>query len=335
MTGWANGGVRQKVLTGVHTLSELGGEQGLNSFIVESNLRNVNLSLDGITCFAYNSGMFDGFIAFNNAARYATREQVHLYNYDIVTYQPAKWLDDYYLVRPSYAKQNASNLIRTLSKKQASGIAFRDIGNLLSADYYSKDLMPRERVKEMNVETMKEAAEAGLRITIKEGNDYAAPYANLITDMNLTGQAYAIIDERIPFYQIALHGRKDYTGEAINLSGDYQTMLLECAEYGAGLNFTFMARDTRVLQESSYSCYTSSGYENWKAQIIPMIQRYQKEMSGLNRHKIVGHEWINEDVVVTTYDDGSQVYVNYGREDFRMEQLNISARDYYVERGKK
>ena len=334
MTGWANGGVRQKVLTGVHTLNELGGDSGLNQLIAEANLRKVNLSLDGITCFAFNSGIFDGFVTFNHAARFATREQVHLYNYDIVTYQPAEWQDDYYLVRPTYAQQNASNLIRALKEKKASGIAFRDIGNLLSADYYSRDLYPREKVKRMNVDTMKEAKEAGLRVTIKEGNDYAAPYADLITDMNLTGQAYAIIDERIPFYQIALHGKKDYTGEAINLSGDYQSMLLECAEFGAGLNFTFMAENTRVLQDSFYSCYTSSGYYNWKAQIIPLIQRYQQDMAGLNQEKIVAHHWLTEDVVVTTYEDGTKVYVNYGRDEYRDGGLKLAARDYHVERGK-
>ena len=238
----------------------------------------MDLSFDGITCFAYNSGMLDGFMPFRTRPGYATREQVHLYPYDIVTYQKADWLDDYYLVRPSYASQNASNLIQALKNRNVPGIAFRDIGNLLSADYYPKDLVTREQVKQMNIETMKEAAEAGMRVTIKEGNDYAIPYADLITDMNLTGQAYAIVDERVPFYQIALHGMKDYTGEAINLSGDYQTMLLECAEYGAGLNFTFMAENTRVLQDSTYSCYTSSGYEYWKDQVIPMILRYQEEM---------------------------------------------------------
>ena len=335
MTGWANGGVRQKVLTGVHTLSELGGDSGLSQLIAEANQNNVNLSLDGITCFAYNSGLFDGFSPFNHAARYATREQVRLYDYSIVTYQPMKWRDGsgYYLVRPGYAKQNASNLIRALREKKAAGIAFRDIGNLLSADYYPRELTQRERVRDMNVETMKEAAAAGLRVTIREGNDYAVPYADLITDMNLTGQNYAILDERIPFYQIALHGRKDYTGEAINLSGDFMTTLLECAEFGAGLNFTFMAEDTRVLQDSFYSCYTASGYENWKAQILPMIQRYQRETAGLNRQKMTGHKRLAENVVMTMYEDGTKIYVNYGRDDYTAGSLKLPARDYKVERG--
>jgi len=334
MTGWANGGVRQKVLTGVHVLGELGGEGAMQSLIAEARLKNAGLSFDGVTCFAYHSGLLDGFIPFRDAARYATREQIRLYPYSIVTYQPAEWMDDYYLTRPSYARKNSENLIRYLKEKNVPGIAFRDIGNLLSADYYPKDLMTREMVLKQDVDILKEAAESGMRVTIKEGNDYAVPYADLVTDMNLTGQAYAIIDERIPFYQIAIHGTKDFTGEAINLSGDYKTKLLECAEYGAGLNFTFMAENTKILQDSTYSCYTSSGYDYWKEQAVEMILRYQDETRGLNRQRIAAHERLAEEVTLTTYADGTKVYVNYGSADYRQGTVSVPAREYLVERGK-
>ena len=333
MTGWMNGGVRQKVLTGVHVLGELGGQGEMNSLIAEARLKDVNLSFDGITAFAYNSGLFDGFFASRDAARYATREQVHLYPYNIVTYQQDDDRDDYYLTRPAYAKSNATNLINYLKDQKAAGIAFRDIGNLLSADYYPRDLITREQVKAMNVETMKEAKAAGLKVTVKEGNEYAIPYADLITDMNLTGHNYAIIDERIPFYQMALHGMKDFTGESVNLAGDYVTALLECAEYGTGLNFTFMAEDTRILHDSFYSCYTSAGYDYWKQELIPMIQRFQEEMKGLNRLKMTGHERLTADVTCTTYEDGTRVYVNYSRNDYNRGTVKVPAREYVVERG--
>ena len=333
MTGWANGGVRQKVLTGVHVLGELGGDSAMRALIAEARVKNVNMSFDGITCFAYKSGIMDGFIPFRDAARYATREQIYLHPYSIVTYQQADWMDDFYLTRPSYAKSNAVNLINYLKDRNSVGIAFRDIGNLLSADYYPKDLVTREMVKQQDIDIMLAAAGNGLKVTIKEGNDYAVPYADLITDMNLTGQAYALIDERIPFYQTALHGMKDFTGKPINLSGDYQTLLLECAEYGAGLNFTFMAENTKVLQDSTYSCYTSSGYEYWKDQVFPMVLRYQSEMKGLNRQKIADHERLAKEVVVTTYEDGTKVYVNYGGQDYQEGAVTVPARDYRVERG--
>ena len=333
MTGWCNGGVRQKVLTDIDVEGVLGGSKGMKELIARAKQAGVDLYFDGINCFAYDSDLFDGFLAFSHAARFTTREKALLYEFSNVTYQNATWMDTYYLTRPDYAKKNASNLIDDLTKRGAVGVAFRDIGNLLSADYYVQNTVTREQTKKMNVETLAEAKEKGLKISIKEGNDYAMPYADLITDMNLTGNAYGIIDQSIPFYQIALHGLKDYTTEAINLAADYKTSLLECAEYGAGLNFTFMKMDTTVLQNTMYSCYTAAAYDRWKDELIPAIVRYQTEMAGLNRTPITGHERLSGMVTVTVYEDGTKVYVNYGSTDYSENGVFVSARDYKVERG--
>ena len=333
MTGWSNGGVRQKVLTGVHTLGQLGGDSGLKKLIADANAKGVSLYLDGISCFAYNSGLFDGFVPTLHAARFTTRELVKLYPYYIVTYQQQDSSDPYYLVKPRVANDYANNLIKGVKDRDATGVAFRDIGNLLSADYYKNETVTREQVKAMNIEALKKAQELGLRISIKKGNDYAISYADLITDMNLTGRKYTIIDQSVPFYQIALHGLRNYTGEAINLSGDYRNSLLESAEYGAGLNFTFMKADTSVLQDSAYSCYTAASYDRWKDEVLPMILRYQTEMSGLNSQRITGHEALTNEVHVTTYEDGTRVYVNYSGTEYKKGSVTVPARDYVVERG--
>ena len=333
MTGWSNGGVRQKVLSGVHTVGELGGDAGMKRLIAQAKEAGVPLYFDGISCFAYDSGLLEGFVPTLHAARFTTRELVKLYPYSIVTYQQSTWAEPYYLVKPRVAAGYTDNLLRSLGDRQASGVAFRDIGNLLSADYYKNDTVTREQVKQMNIDALQQAKDAGLNVSVRKGNDYAIAWADLITDMNLTGRKYAIIDQAVPFYQIALHGLKNYTGEAINLAGDYQNALLESAEYGAGLNFTFMKADTAVLQDSAYSCYTAGSYDRWKDQALSMILRYQAEMAGLNSQRITGHECITSDVRVTTYEDGSRVYVNYGSQDYRMGTKLVPARDYLVERG--
>ena len=333
MTGWSNGGVRQKVLSGVHTVGELGGDAGMKRLIAQAKEAGVPLYFDGISCFAYDSGLLEGFVPTLHAGRFTTRELVKLYPYSIVTYQQSTWAEPYYLVKPRVAAGYTDNLLRSLGDRQASGVAFRDIGNLLSADYYKNDTVTREQVKQMNIDALQQAKDAGLNVSVRKGNDYAIAWADLITDMNLTGRKYAIIDQAVPFYQIALHGLKNYTGEAINLAGDYQNALLESAEYGAGLNFTFMKADTAVLQDSAYSCYTAGSYDRWKDQALSMILRYQAEMAGLNSQRITGHECITSDVRVTTYEDGSRVYVNYGSQDYRMGTKLVPARDYLVERG--
>ena len=335
MTGWCNGGAMQRVLTSIHVEGCLGGESGMKKLIASAAEKGVDLYFDGISCFAYRSGILNGFNTLSDSARATTRDLIKLYPYYIVTYEMSTWMDKYpyYLVKPSYAQRCAANLINGLKDRCAAGIAFRDIGNLLSADYQDSNTVTREQAKAQDTQTLEDAVATGMKVIIKEGNAYAIPYADLITDMNLSGNAYALLDYSVPFYQIAIHGLKDYTGEALNMAGDPQTLLLESAEYGAGLNFTFMEKDTRVLKDTLFSCYTSSHYAPWKDEVIAMITRYQKEMSGLNRQAITGHERLNEDVAVTTYADGTQVYVNYSTRDYRAGSVTVPGRDYLVKRG--
>ncbi|MBR5961853.1 MAG: hypothetical protein IKZ98_12775 [Clostridia bacterium] len=335
MTGWCNGGAMQRVLTSIHVEGGLGGEKGMKKLIASAAEKGVDLYFDGISCFAYRSGILNGFNTLSDSARATTRDLIKLYPYYIVTYEMSTWMDKYpyYLVKPSYAQRCAANLINGLKERGAAGVAFRDIGNLLSADYQDNNTVTREQVKAQDTQTLEDAVATGMKVIIKEGNAYAIPYADLITDMNLSGNAYALLDYSVPFYQIAIHGLKDYTGEALNMAGDPQTLLLESAEYGAGLNFTFMEKDTRVLKDTLFSCYTSSHYEPWKEEVIAMITRYQKEMAGLNRQAITGHERLNEDVAVTTYADGTQVYVNYSTRDYKAGSVTVPGRDYLVKRG--
>ena len=332
-SGWANRGITQRVLTDVKVVKKLGGDAGMKKLIDFAAEKNVVLGFDGVNCFAYDSGILQGFVGFSDAARYTTREQVKIYPYDIITYQESDWLDPYYLVKPAYAKENATNLINKLSTLGAQGIAFRDIGYLLSADYNPKDLVTREEAKALHLETMKEAQAAGQHVIIRSGNDYALPYADLITDMDLDGSNYAILDTAVPFYQIALHGMKDYTGEPINLANDTVEQFLQCVEYGAGLNYTFMAEDTKILQDTLHSGFYAANYASWKEEAIATVTRYQTEMAGLNQQGIVAHETRDNGVAITTYEDGTKVYVNYSEQKQNVDGVAIPARDYSVERG--
>ena len=333
-SGWSNGGVNQRVLNNVKIVKKLGGEEGMKNLIAHAEEMGVDLYFDGISCFAYNSGMLRGFSPFNDSARHATREQVKIDDYSYITYRKVSWKDAFQLVKPSYASEMATNLITKLDEVGAAGVAFRDIGSLLSADYNPKDLVTREQVKAMNIETLKEAQAKNQLIQIKEGFDFALPYATMVTDMNLTGNNYTIIDSSVPFYQIAIHGNVEYTGQPINTSADWETELLNCAQYGAGLNFTFMAEDAKIVQETYHSSLYGSYYTGWAETVRKIVNDYQTSMKGLNQIEIVDHEILG-DVTVTTYADGRSVYVNYGFEEFTVGENTVPARGYIVVGGDK
>ena len=333
MSGWSNGGVDQKVLTKVRVIRSLGGAKGMKTLIQNAKQKNVPLYFDGISCFAYNSGLFQGFIPYRDAARFTTREQTKIYPYSPIYYQQDEFFDPFYLVRPAFAQKMSTNLINYLDGQDAYGIAFRDIGYLLSGDYDQKNTTTREQTKQKNIDTMLEARQKGQAVMIKEGYDYAMPYADLITDMDFNGIEYSIIDQMIPFYQIAIHGMVDYTGLPINLNSDWQSELLRCAEYGAGLNFTFMAANGTVLQDTFHNDLYGAGYASWKKDAADIITSYQQAMHGLNAQPICGHFALDENVTVTEYQNGAKVYVNYGNGDYEADGISVPARSYKVVRG--
>ncbi len=328
MSGWANGGVTQKVLSKVRVQRQIGGEKGMADLISYAREQNVPLYFDGVSAFAYRSGILRGFNPYRDAARYTTREHVELYPYSVVTFLPADYFDPYYLVRPEYASEKAGNLIKALDKYDAFGVAFRDIGSLLSGDYNPKRTTTREEAKQMNLDTIQQAREAGQSVMVKDGFDFVLPYVDLVTDVDFNGTPYSIIDENVPFYQMAIHGMVDYTGNPINLSADWQTELLLCAEYGAGLSFTFMEEDGRILQETDHSGYFGANYDAWAEDAAAMINAYQQDMEGLNQQAIVDHRILDSDVTVTVYEDGTQVYVNYSTSDYRAGSQLVPARSY-------
>ena len=333
MTGWCNGGISQKVLTKVKTVGSLGGDSGMRSLIKAAAEMDVPLYFDGLICFAYRSDLTNGFVAYRDAARFTTREQIIIYPYSPIIYQQDDYYDPFYLVRPDYASRLADNLIAALKDKGAYGVAFRDIGTLLSGDYNPKGTTTREQVKQMNIDTVMKAKEAGQAVMVKEGYDYVMPYADVITDMDLSGIEYSIIDEAVPFYQIAIHGAADYTGRAVNLEGDWQTELLRCAEYGAGLNFTFMNESAEIVQDTLHTGYYGASYSQWAEDAALLIADYQRDMAGLNSQRMTGHERLADGVTMTVYESGAKVCVNYTDEDYVSGGLTIPARSYIVERG--
>ena len=79
LSGWANGGVEQKVLNRVNVIRSLGGKKDLNSLIATAKENNIDIYLNGITNYAFNSTIFNGFNVFSEAARFVSRKKAELF----------------------------------------------------------------------------------------------------------------------------------------------------------------------------------------------------------------------------------------------------------------
>ena len=331
VTGWANGGVQQKILNKVKTIRQLGSKSELQNLVDTANNLGVNLYLDGITNYAINSDFFDGFMTFTDAARFISKEKAELYEYSTTTYAKREDLDEYYLLNA----ENIRTMIKNLSEKTAAygaGVSFSDIGKDLSSDYTRKNPTSRETMLKEQVELLSEISQKQ-NILINYGNVYAVPYADVVTNMNLAGSSYSILDKQVPFYQLALHGYTNYTGEALNLTKNVTDELLNSAEYGAGLAFTLMQETPFTLQNTLYTEYFGSEYGACSEDMYATFNRYNKELGHVFNQEMVNHEALTDEVKCTTYEDGTKVYVNYSYADYTTNDGTIvPARDYIVTR---
>ena len=316
MTGWMNGGVQQKMLDKVKLIGDLGSKKDLKNLTTTATNLGIPAYFNGITDYAMDSDLFDGFFVYTDAARFVSKEKAEMYQYSTTTYAKRDDLDVFYLLKAPIILQMAENLQKAATS-YGGNVAFENIGDDLSADYYRKDPYSRQKVMLNQAELLKKMQDAGTEVMINAGNDYAIPYADMVTNMDLFGAEYTIIDKKVPFYQLALHGYVNYTGEPLNMTQDYEEELLKSAEYGAGLSFTFMDETAFTLQNTLYTQYFGSDYAASKDKMLEIYTRYNQELGHVFNQRMTGHEFVANGVTVTTYEDGTKVYVNYTYDDVK------------------
>lgn len=331
-TGWCNGGVNQKLLSKAKTISALGSKNDLKSLGAAAEELGADLYLEGVTHYEYDSGLTDGFFSFTDAARFLSKERAELFVYSDITYSAREGIDSYYLLHPSLIKENAQVLTKAAEQYKAN-VAFRDMGQDLSSDYYLKDTVSRQQAMASHAQILKEIEDGGKKVMINMGNDYALPYADIVTNMDLSGSGYTIIDEEIPFYQLAIHGFVNYVGSPLNNCGNEEQELLESAEYGAGLSFSLMRETAFALQKTLYTEYYASDFAAWHDRMMEIYNRYNSEMGHVFNQQMTGHEKLDDSLSCTVYEDGTKVYVNYGFTDaVAPDGTKLPARDYVVVR---
>ena len=333
LTGWCNGGVDQKILKSAKTIGALGSKKDLTNLVKTGEENDAKVYLNGVTQYALDSNLLDGFFSYTDAAKFISKEQAKLYEYSHITYAQRENSDHlYYLLHTDLSLKMIDNLQKA-ANKYGSGMAFQDLGMDLSSDFYRKNPSSRQSVMELQKDKLKSISESGTPIMINMGNDYAVPYADMVTKMDLRGSEYTILDQCIPFYQLAVHGKVNYTGKSINVGGNQADELLYSAEYGAGLYFTFMQESTFATQKTLYTEYYGATYDAWKDKMLGIYTRYNQELGHTFNQEMTDHENLSEDLSRTEYADGTNVYVNYGYSDAQTpDGKTVPARDYLVVR---
>ena len=333
-SAWANGGYRHNIMNGVSPIGSLGGKGELKNLFTFANENGIKVYPDADVQYASKNYdlIFDGFLSYSDAARTLNNTEAIKYEYTISTNESIN-NSGYYVLRHEKFINAMEGFLKSYDEYNNKFVSLEGLSNDVFSDFDQFNGITRDVALEKNLEAVKKAYDAGYAIMAHGANFYMLPYASDITNAPVSSSFYYITDYSVPFYHMVLHGYKTYATAPINTSDDYMTMYLRAIETGSNLNFEVMMAPNSAIKEIEYVTFYSMNYDLWRDIILELYTEAEAKLGGLQNKKIIDHEYITEDVVLTTYENGTKVYVNYSEVDYVDGELTVPARDFEVRGG--
>ncbi|MBO7402715.1 MAG: hypothetical protein J6U10_06975, partial [Lachnospiraceae bacterium] len=174
----------------------------------------------------------------------------------------------------------------------------------------------------------------GGKIIADNANSYMFGYAADIINVPLDSNRSRIISEAVPFYEMVLHGYVDFAGDCLNMTDDYNTTFLKSIESGSGLYFKWIYSDNSVLKETDFDSLYSVNYKSWIDRATEDYGTINRVLGPLRGQTIVKHEIVSKKVVRVTYEKGTQILVNYSKENVTVDGQTVNAGSFAVVTGK-
>lgn len=331
-SGWSSGGLHGGAPGGVKALKCLKTSKfGQKDFQQEMAEAGVPVFYTAQLQYVYQDEFFDGYRPESNGPRYYDNTVAKSSSYLIPNGMKDKRVDAVNMISPHYVEGMADTFLKKAGSYGFTGISVENLACDLFSDFNSRHYVNRQMAAEKNGGAMEKLAEScGGMLLGSNANTYAWQYLSDVKNVPLDSNRAQLIDEVVPFYAMVLHGYRSYTGGPMNLSGDVNTMLLKSVEAGAGLSFQWICGDNSLLKNTEFDGLYSVNFEAWRETAIEAWKRVNEATGELQGLLITGHEKLAEDVYCTTYEDGTRVIVNYGRQEVLFEGNTVGAQDFLV-----
>lgn len=331
-SGWSSGGLHGKAPGGVKALGCL-EKSGMDQkkFLQAMGELSIPVFHTAQLQYVYRDGAFDGYRMESYAPRYYDNTEVSASSYLIPNGMKDRRSDPVNMISPYFVEEMADTFLKKTQKYDLAGISVENLASDLFSDFNSRHYVDRQMAVTLNCAAMEKlASSCGGALLGSNANDYAWQYLTDIKDVPLDSNRSQLIDEVVPFYEMVLHGYRDYAGGPVNLSSDVNTMLLKSIESGAGISFEWICGDNSLLKDTEFDGLYSVNFEAWRETAVEAWQRVNEATGNLRSLRITGHEKLDEGVYCTTYEDGTRVVVNYNRQDVQYEGNTVHAQDFLV-----
>lgn len=316
-TNAMSGGKQQNRVTNLKVASVLGSKKDLSAFMDSSDT--------GYLSYIARIGNADTWKS--NSSYTLSREIAKVYGYDFISkYYNNKSYS--VLLKPSLLKKQAETVAKAAKKKNIDGVNLIDIGYKLDSDFNRKGGTNRSEVRALQQDYLAKISE-NCDVSVDYGSIFSAKYVSKIWNIPMSSSGFAIEDKSVPFYQIVLRGTAAYVAPSINQAADARTALLNAAEYGAEIRYSWIAE---AADKARLTDYSENYFDCLYTDSIEQAKAYSKEMKALfekiGQSEIVSHKSISETLKETKFASGHTVYVNYAENAVEIAGQTVDAESF-------
>lgn len=321
---WTKNSDRKKAKTSTSFDSSLGGKKDfkqLIKFTKDNNIAfypSINFNEYSKTKFGY-SNVFDAAKAPNQSPAYIRAGMVEEDKYG------RRWS----MLKPDKVEEASDKFMADYKKLGLGGISLEYLGEKVYSDN-TKGGIKRSQTIDIWSDIIENYDENVGNVLLQNANTYAIPYAEHIMDAPISEYGNELIDENIPFYQMAIHGFVSYSSPAINLASDWQKTMLKAIETGSCLKFTLLRQNADILMDSYYNDLYSCDFNIWFGKSVEEYNRAAVVLDKVAGKKMIGHSKIADGVYETIYEGGIKTIVNYNDEAVTTNNGMVNAADFIL-----
>jgi len=213
------------------------------------------------------------------------------------------------LLSPGSFTELYEKLANNYAKKSLTGVSLGDMTSTLWGDYGKQNMSRDDTINALQT-SYQSLQHGGLSILADSCAAYAFPYVDKISDVPLHSSGFDVFDEEIPFYQLVMHGVIPYACTAINASADSTASFLTAIATGCSPAYDMIYAEASDLKDTLLDSYYYSHYAFWTDTAAQEYKIADEILSGVS-DKVMTDYVRDGDVSVTTYEDGTQITVDY------------------------
>ena len=221
----------------------------------------------------------------------------------------------WYILTPAYYEKVYGEVISAYNKGGLGAISVAEGTNMLYSDFTSNS--SRNTSRQQALENLKNCYQminnSGMTFVSSACNDYALPYVDMIRDVPLYSSSFDVYDYDIPLYEMVIHGYIPYTTKAKNASSSADELFLLSVATGTPVHYKVMYENPNTFTDSSYDTLFYTYYAGWLDVAAAEYKVCKDIVSGVSEATITDFEYVSEDVVKTTFSNGTVIEADLDR----------------------